>query len=71
MTTIHLQINNREVEAEAGMTILEAAKANGIHIPTLCYLKDLITDISFCIFFLLIGIFLIHLHIQKNGNIQG
>lgn len=41
MTTIHLQINNRNVEAEAGMTILEAAKANGIHIPTLCYLKDL------------------------------
>lgn len=42
--TIHLQINNREVEAEAGMTILEAAKKNGIHIPTLCYLKGLTKD---------------------------
>lgn len=39
--TIHLQINNRNVEAVEGMTILEAARANGIHIPTLCYLKDL------------------------------
>ena len=38
---IQLQINNRVVEAEEGMTILEAAKINGIHIPTLCYLKDL------------------------------
>ncbi len=38
---IQLQINSRVVEAEEGMTILEAAKINGIHIPTLCYLKDL------------------------------
>lgn len=41
---IHLQINNRLVEADEGMTILEAAKVNGIHIPTLCYLKGLTGD---------------------------
>ncbi len=41
MTTVHLKINNREVEAESGQTILEAATNNGIHIPTLCYLKDI------------------------------
>lgn len=33
-------MNNREVEAYEGQTVLEAAKNNGIHIPTLCYLKD-------------------------------
>ena len=44
---IHLQINNRLVEADEGMTILEAAKVNGIHIPTLCYLKGL-NDIGAC-----------------------
>ncbi len=38
---VHLHINNIPVEAKEGMTILEAAKLAGIHIPTLCYLKDL------------------------------
>ena len=41
MEKIKFKINNREVEAIPGQTVLEAAKANGIHIPTLCYLKDL------------------------------
>ncbi len=40
MGKIKLTINNRQVEAYEGKTILEVAKANGIHIPTLCYLKD-------------------------------
>jgi NADP-reducing hydrogenase subunit HndD len=31
-------INGRSIEYESGQTILEAAKANGISIPTLCYL---------------------------------
>lgn len=38
---IKLKINNQEIEAVEGSTILEAARANNIHIPTLCYLKDL------------------------------
>ena len=41
MEKIKFKINNREVEAIPGQTVLEAVKANGIHIPTLCYLKDL------------------------------
>ena len=41
MTTVNLKINGRAVTAEAGMTVLEAARANGIYIPTLCYLKDI------------------------------
>lgn len=41
MSKIKIMINNREVEAYEGQTILEAAKNNGIHIPTLCYLKDI------------------------------
>ena len=38
---VKLTINNREVEAPEGSTILEAARLNGIQIPTLCFLKDL------------------------------
>lgn len=34
---IHLTIDNREIEVEEGTTILEAARENGISIPTLCY----------------------------------
>ena len=40
MSKINMTINNRKVEAYEGQTILEVAKNNGIHIPTLCYLKD-------------------------------
>lgn len=39
MDKIKLTIDNKVVEVEKGTTILKAAKDNGIHIPTLCYLK--------------------------------
>ncbi len=38
---IHLEINNRAVEVESDATILEAANAAGVKIPTLCHLKGL------------------------------
>ena len=38
---VELTINNIQVKAEEGMTILEAAKSVGISIPTLCHMKDL------------------------------
>ncbi len=38
---VELTINNVNVKAEENMTILEAAKSVGIHIPTLCHMKDL------------------------------
>lgn len=38
---IILHIDGREIEAEAGETILEVTKKNGIEIPTLCYHSDL------------------------------
>ncbi|HVO75402.1 MAG TPA: NADH-dependent [FeFe] hydrogenase, group A6 [Ignavibacteriaceae bacterium] len=38
---IQLTINNIKVNAEEGMTILDAARSIGISIPTLCHLKDL------------------------------
>jgi iron-only hydrogenase group A len=38
---VQLTINNIKVNAEEGMTILDAAKTVGIHIPTLCHLKEL------------------------------
>jgi len=34
--TVHLTINGQLLTAEAGQTILQAARANGIYIPTLC-----------------------------------
>lgn len=38
---VQLTINSIKVNAEDGMTILDAAKSVGIHIPTLCHLKNL------------------------------
>jgi len=37
MDKINLTIDDQQVEAEPGMTVLEAAKEAGIYIPTLCY----------------------------------
>lgn len=37
MSTVHLTINDQSVTAQVGQTILEAAKATGIDIPTLCH----------------------------------
>jgi len=39
--TISVRIDDELVTAQAGQTILEAARANGKQIPTLCYLKGL------------------------------
>lgn len=39
--TISIRIDGELVAAHEGQTILEAAQANGKHIPTLCYLKGL------------------------------
>jgi len=38
---VTLTINDREVRVKEGMTILEAARDAGIHIPTLCYHEKL------------------------------
>ena len=47
METVKLKINNIDVEAPAGSTILEAAHLANIKIPTLCFLKD-INEIGAC-----------------------
>ena len=41
MSNIHLQIDGKDIEAKEGMTILEAARSAGIHIPTLCHHEEL------------------------------
>jgi len=41
MTKVNIKINNRVISCDEGITVLEAAKRNGIKIPTLCYLKDI------------------------------
>lgn len=41
MTMINLTINGKQIQAPQGSTILEAARAAGIYIPTLCYHPEL------------------------------
>ena len=41
MSEIRLQIDGKEVGAEKGMTVLEAAQSAGIYIPTLCHHEKL------------------------------
>jgi NADPH-dependent glutamate synthase beta subunit-like oxidoreductase/Na+-translocating ferredoxin:NAD+ oxidoreductase RNF subunit RnfB len=41
METVKLYINDTEVEAAQGLSILEAARKNDIYIPSLCYHPDL------------------------------
>jgi len=41
MHSVTLTLNDTPVTGREGMTILEVARANGVDIPTLCYLKDL------------------------------
>lgn len=41
MAKVNLTIDGRQVQAEEGQTVLDAATAAGIHIPTLCYHPDL------------------------------
>ncbi len=47
METVNIKINGRDFEVEKGITVLEAAKAAKIDIPTLCYLRD-INEIGAC-----------------------
>jgi predicted molibdopterin-dependent oxidoreductase YjgC len=39
--TLTVKINGQTLQAEPGMTVLEAARAHGIYIPTLCYAPKL------------------------------
>lgn len=38
---IFLEVNGRQIEAEKGETILSALNRNGLHVPTICSMKDL------------------------------
>ncbi len=47
METISLKINGTQYDVPKGSTVLEAARAANIDVPTLCYLKD-INEIGAC-----------------------
>ena len=47
MSKVSIQINGEPLEVEASLTVLEACKARGIDIPTLCYLKG-INEVGSC-----------------------
>ncbi|MCD7957664.1 MAG: iron hydrogenase small subunit [Lachnospiraceae bacterium] len=44
---VNVTINGKQYKVQDGSTILDAARSVGIHIPTLCYLKD-INSIGAC-----------------------
>ena len=44
---INLKIDNIPVTVPEGTTVLEAARAAGVRIPTLCFLKD-VNEIGAC-----------------------
>jgi ferredoxin len=37
MASVTVRIDGREIAADSSQTILQVARANGVHIPTLCY----------------------------------
>jgi NADH-quinone oxidoreductase subunit G len=39
---VKIRINDRQIEAKEGTTLLEAARAAGERIPTLCHIKDML-----------------------------
>ena len=47
MATVTVTIDNRQIEVEQGITILEAAKKIGLKIPTLCHMRE-INEIGSC-----------------------
>ena len=46
MNLIKIRIDDREIEAQPGTTILQAAETAGIRIPTLCYHRDFVPSAS-------------------------
>jgi NADH-quinone oxidoreductase subunit G len=44
---VTMKINDKTVQVEEGMTILEATRQIGLEVPTLCYLKG-INEIAAC-----------------------
>lgn len=38
---VNLRIDNKEIEVPAGTSLIEAARENGVYIPSLCYNSDL------------------------------
>ena len=41
MTQVNIRLNGKQIQADAGQTILDVATAQGISIPTLCHDKRL------------------------------
>ena len=47
MADVNIKINGKEYQVPEGITVLEAARMANIHIPTLCFLKE-INEIGAC-----------------------
>ena len=77
---VNITINNIPVSVKKGTTILNAARSAGIHIPHLCYLKEIneIGQLNYWIYILSQSsnknnnfvILRIYLSIQKNIRLK-
>src|SRR5262249_28119976 len=47
MAVLTFRVNDQEITAQSGQTVLSAAREAGIHIPTLCHLDGL-SDVGAC-----------------------
>ncbi len=47
MSKINITVNNKAYEVDGGVTILKALNSVNVHVPTLCYLKD-INEVGAC-----------------------
>ncbi len=47
MSKINIKVNNKEHQVDGDVTILKALKSVKVHVPTLCYLKD-INEVGAC-----------------------
>ncbi len=48
MKNVKLKINNKEIEAKEGESLLKVCLDNGIYVPNLCYLKNMDTPRAAC-----------------------
>ena len=45
---VKLLVDNEEIEAEEGTTLLQACLNNNIYIPNLCYLESMDKPLNIC-----------------------
>ncbi len=45
---VNITLDGKKIQAEKGRNLIDVAKENGIEIPTLCYVKDIVHSLGTC-----------------------